>query len=227
MSTLEFLPVPRRPLERRARAKPLPPPARAIFAGAAVALGVVGLVCVLELLGFGGGPVDLVLLLGFLSPVVVVPGCLFAICFSSSRRAGLLTLLGFASTILCFPFLYPIRFAFRSIAFDLLARRSRPIVAAIRDFEQRHSTSPPNLGALVPEFLPEVPGTGMWSYPDYVYWSGRDPGKDESEPYWVLKVECPVGILSWDEYMYVSKWSHSGAGFDPERSHFDWYYSSP
>lgn len=209
----------------------MPSYARAILTGAAVTFGVVALMCGLELLGLGGGPVDLVILLSFLSAglfaVLVVPCCLIALCRSHWRKPGLLTLLGLASACLCFPIFYPVRWGFRHLAFHLLARRSRPIVAAIRDYEQRHSTSPPNLSALVPEFLPEVPGTGMWSYPDYVYWAGRAPGKDQSEPYWVLKVECPDGILSWDEYMYVSKWSHSGADFDPERSHFDWYYSSP
>lgn len=222
MSTPELLPVPRRPRERRARAIPLPPYARAIFAGAAVALGGVGLVGVLELLGFGGGPVELVLLLGFLSPVVVVPGCLIALCFSSSRRAGLLSLLGFASTILCVPFLYPIRFAFRSIAFDLLARRSRPLVAAIHAYETRHSEPPPHLLALVPEFLPEVPGTGMWSYPDFVYWVDRDA--PQVRPDWGLRVECSIGFLNWDEFIYSPRGNRHEAGFVQEKSHLDWRY---
>ncbi|MBI4583357.1 MAG: hypothetical protein HY717_04970 [Planctomycetes bacterium] len=86
-------------------------------------------------------------------------------------------------------------------AFKDLAIRSAPLVKAIQDHERRRGRPPEKLEALVPEFLPAIPRTGMSGYPEYKYWTGASAGWWEGNP-WILCVSTSCGPLNWDRFLY-------------------------
>jgi len=89
----------------------------------------------------------------------------------------------------------------RRAAFHRLAKRSAPLVNAIKDYTARHGQPPATLSALVPEFLPSVPKTGMAAYPHYDYQVGNKAFFYRENP-WTLSVATPNGMLNFDQFLY-------------------------
>lgn len=85
----------------------------------------------------------------------------------------------------------------RMNGFKQMAERTKPLVAAIKKYENQKGHALEQLEDLVPEFLPEVPKTGIGAYPDYHY----ERLEGETDP-WELSVWCGVGISNWDEFFY-------------------------
>ncbi len=112
----------------------------------------------------------------------------------------------------------------RMAAFHRLAERSAPIVQAIRAHESRHGASPADLAALVPEFLPNIPSTGMAAYPRYEYYAGEEAARYNGNP-WALVVFTPSGGINFDQFMYfpLQNYPDSGYGGWVERI-ADWAY---
>lgn len=84
----------------------------------------------------------------------------------------------------------------RHYCFAQLTVRSRPVVAAIEAYQKKKGHPPANLEAMVPEFLPKYPHTGMGAYPDFNYVT-----PDDTDP-WRLEVPCSIGLLNWDVFFY-------------------------
>ena len=63
--------------------------------------------------------------------------------------------------------------------------QAEPLITAIKGFESAYGYPPPELQALVPEFLSEIPETGIAAYPNWSYRSIRRPGQP-----WVLYIRC-------------------------------------
>jgi hypothetical protein len=80
-----------------------------------------------------------------------------------------------------------------AFAFARLAERSKPLIGAIRAYEQKHGRPPESLAALVPDFLAHVPPTGMGAYPDYRY---KVPTNNYEGNPWVLYVSTPSALTS-------------------------------
>ncbi|MBI5834526.1 MAG: hypothetical protein HZB16_19685 [Armatimonadetes bacterium] len=57
----------------------------------------------------------------------------------------------------------------RMAGFERAAGRARPLVEALRAYHRDHGQSAPSLAALVPRYLPAVPGTGLVGYPQWRY----------------------------------------------------------
>lgn len=114
----------------------------------------------------------------------------------------------------------PIRMA----AFHSLAERSAPLVQAIRAYESRHGTPPPDLAALVPAFLPSIPSTGIAVHPRYEYHVGKKATRYDGNP-WVLEVFTPSGGINFDTFMYfpLQNYPKTGYGGWLERIS-DWAY---
>ncbi len=90
----------------------------------------------------------------------------------------------------------------RMHAFAGLAQRSEPLVAAIKSYELKYGKPPDSLEALIPEFLPAVPRTGMGAYPEYRYLiADENRGDNDGNP-WVIIVNTPTGILNSDRFFY-------------------------
>jgi hypothetical protein len=100
----------------------------------------------------------------------------------------------------------------RRSAFEELAIRSRPLVAAIVAYQTAHGAPPGTLEDLVPTFLPEVPGTEMAAYPQYHYNTGKSAANFEGNP-WVLIVSCPSGMINFDTFMYFPLQNYPPSGF--------------
>lgn len=109
-------------------------------------------------------------------------------------------------------------------AFHGLAERSTPLVQAIKSYEVRYGSPPPDLSALVPEFLPSVPGTGMAIYPQYKYYTAEKAAEFEGNP-WVLVVSTSTGVLNWDQFMYFPLQNYPDTGYGGQIERIaDWAY---
>ena len=87
----------------------------------------------------------------------------------------------------------------RRQGFTDLAKRSEPLVNAIKAYEKKYGFPPGELNAIVPEFLPQMPATGMAAYPRYIY---RVVQKGHEDNPWMLEVFTPSGILNFDKFIY-------------------------
>jgi len=108
--------------------------------------------------------------------------------------------------------------------FGKLAERSAPLVKSIYDYEAKYGNAPENLEALVPEFIPSVPNTGMAAYPDYYYMVGERARKWDGNP-WILYVETPSGGINFDKFMYFPNQNYPKRGYGGSLERIeDWAY---
>jgi hypothetical protein len=113
----------------------------------------------------------------------------------------------------------------RMEGFDKLAVRSEPLVAAIRNYDAEHGVPPPALAALVPKYIPEVPGTGMMAYPEYRYHVGEESLEYYEGNPWALVVETPSGGINWDQFMYFPRQNYPKNGYGGILVRYrDWAY---
>jgi len=91
--------------------------------------------------------------------------------------------------------------AFRYIGFRGIIRRGKPLVTAIKQYQLKQGTPPANLDALVPDYLPAIPGTGAAAYPHYEFITNNSPRKYGGDK-WVLTVDVSTGDLTRDELIY-------------------------
>lgn len=112
----------------------------------------------------------------------------------------------------------------RRAAFHRLAERSTPLVNAIKDYTTQNGQPPATLSALVPEFLPAVPQTGMAAYPRYDYHVGEKALLFNGNP-WILSVFTPAGGINFDQFLYfpLQNYPETGYGGSLERI-ADWAY---
>jgi hypothetical protein len=158
----------------------------------------------------------------FLLSVAVIPIALFCCILPRLRRTAFQVLL--SCLIFAVILLTSIRIGgrVRINGFHALARRSVPLVEAIKAYEQANGHPPETLAALVPEFLPSIPQTGMAAYPEYRYHVGAE-GLYEGNP-WILEVSTPSGILNFDRFLYYPMQNYGPWCGDPLERVGDWAY---
>lgn len=100
----------------------------------------------------------------------------------------------------------------RMAAFHKLAERSKTLVQTIKEYELRYGNPPVSLENLVPEFLPNIPQTGMGAYPEYEYKVGDEAQKFAKDA-WCLLVETPSGGLNWDVFIYFPNQQYPKQGY--------------
>jgi hypothetical protein len=111
-------------------------------------------------------------------------------------------------------------------AFDRLALRSAPLVSAIHSYETDQGQPPPDLSALVPKYLQQVPRTGMMAYPDYHYYVGSAAQRHDGNP-WVLVVFTPCGAINFDQFMYFPLQNYPKRGYGGSLARIrDWAYAN-
>jgi hypothetical protein len=102
--------------------------------------------------------------------------------------------------------------AYRMHAFHRLGERSKPLIAAIQQYEAEHGSPPRDLSELVPQYLPRVPHTGMGGYPDYELvtdeWVEKETGNG-----WLLNVDTPSGLINWDVFLYYPNQQYPRRGY--------------
>lgn len=161
----------------------------------------------------------------FLFPVIIACPLLLpagaGLCFRRTRKGAVLLLALVGSSSLVFLSFVGMSRSLgwkdpRHRGFFDLARRSVPLVAAIRAYEAKRGEPPPNLAALVPEFLPSVPSTGMGAYPKYEYASDSSVAQRYEGNPWVLFVNTGSGALNFDRFIYLPRQNY------PERGYGGW-----
>jgi hypothetical protein len=157
--------------------------------------------------GFGSFMVGILFVILFL---LIMGACFVsAICliFPSLRLASLISLLICLASAVCF---IGGSIAGGSISNHIekktlaqLAKRSKPLIFAIKNYEQRFGHPPDSLDTLAPEFIPKVPTTGIGASPDYRFESLTNNSTYGKNP-WVLCVHSPTGgPLNFDDYVYL------------------------
>jgi hypothetical protein len=112
----------------------------------------------------------------------------------------------------------------REDAFQRLAVRSAPLVAAVNSYQAKYGVPPAKLDDLVPEFMAEVPWTHFGAYPDYKYLPGPDAQEWGGNP-WVLYVDCGKGGFNWDRFLYLPLQNYPEHGYGGSLQRIDsWAY---
>lgn len=107
--------------------------------------------------------------------------------------------------------LYDYRDDIRHGAFINLAKRSQPLITAIKNYEIKHGGPPSKLEQLVPEFLSSIPHTGMGAYPDYEYTGGCGAACHDNP--WMIEVSTPSGGINFDRFFYFPKQNYPKEGY--------------
>ena len=165
--------------------------------------------------------------------MIFVMGCMFGVagivlggiitCRHATRTQGVLLLI--CSIIYCPATMlgYCLGEKVREQAFHQFTQRSAPLVAAIRDYDSKHGQPPSSLDVLVPEWLPQVPWTGIGGYPNCRYALPTQPGQYEGNE-WVLIVETGHG-LNFDTIMYLPRQNYPRQGYGGSLQPIDdWAY---
>jgi len=148
-----------------------------------------------------------------------IPICLLLLVSKRLRpkyfRALLACLIAF---IVVFPAFF-IGWNIRMKAMEKVSGRSQPIIEAIHAFKKGNNRWPSTLDDLVPEFLADVPHTGLAAYPDYTYHS-RTEGNEyifnrEYNNPWVLVIYVIHGF-NFDKMLYFPDQDY------PERGYGGW-----
>lgn len=98
----------------------------------------------------------------------------------------------------------------RLVPFDRAAQDAEPLVEAIHEYDRQHGSPPDSLADLVPEFISEVPGTGIPAFPKFSY--ERAAERRDLEPTWLLYVSCYEGLLQSDVFLCYGDEDYSTAG---------------
>ncbi len=83
--------------------------------------------------------------------------------------------------------------------------KAQPLIKAISLYVKENGKAPARLSDLVPKYIKKIPNTEVSAYPDFVYGvlKREDFSQLEGEfPLWELKVECSIGFLNWDVFIY-------------------------
>jgi hypothetical protein len=105
------------------------------------------------------------------------------------------------------------------------AQRSRPLIAAISQYDRDHSAPPQSLDDLVPDYLPRIPSTGMMAYPEYRYHAGDKAKREYAGNPWALSVDTPSGGLNWDQILYFPNQNYPARGYGGSLEPIDdWAY---
>lgn len=91
--------------------------------------------------------------------------------------------------------------AIRDVAFEKIAARGKPLVAAIKQYELKHGSPPGALADLVPDYLPSIPGTGVGAYPSYEFITKGTRTRYGGNA-WILTVDVSTDDLVHDAVVY-------------------------
>ena len=128
----------------------------------------------------------------FLAILVMLPIMLVRLCWKQTRARALLWLLVIAVYVPCFLLGNTWERRVWTSRWEAFSHRSQPLIAAINDYERQHGVPPESLTALVPDYLPAVPDTGMRACSEFQYFTGKDAGQQYAGNPWALQVLPPV-----------------------------------
>lgn len=130
-----------------------------------------------------------------------LPAGLFLAFRQKTRTIGLLLLLGIAANIGSHLFFRDLGMDYRMEAFRDLGERSMPLINAIKAYEAHEGRPPDSLDTLVPEYIGEIPKTGMGAYPEFEYLTGEDATRPTDNP-WEVRIHSTRGGITF-AFVYV------------------------
>lgn len=116
-------------------------------------------------------------------------------------------------------FLFPALFIFftwmlpnpRHDAFMKLGNRLFPLVDAIGAYHSENGIYPTSLDVLTPDYLEELPTTGMAVYPNYEYLVGETANQYDGNP-WVIDMNVGYG-MGFDRFLYFPLQNYPDNGY--------------
>jgi len=123
--------------------------------------------------------------------ILLVPS-LIGLLFRRARRLAFMCLLCSLAYVLGTLLSIRAGESVRMFAFRCLANRTAPLISAIDAYDARYGHPPDSLSALIPEFIPHVPSTGMAAYPTYEYASAAE-GTSDRNGGWEILINTPSG----------------------------------
>jgi hypothetical protein len=143
--------------------------------------------------------------------LVAVPAVVVAVPFLGFRR----TRRGGTTALLALLILFLATFVgffgggrLRMLAFHLAAQRAEPLVDAITRFESENARPPSTLQELMPRYLSRVPE----GIPPLELLSGEAAAKHYAGNTWALRAAVGVGVLNFDEFIYLPQQNYDGRG---------------
>lgn len=134
---------------------------------------------------------------------IAVPVFLIKALINLRRRKRFLKALNyfFACAVFAAAFmvLFIISSRIRTRAFEAAGENGEPIIAAISGYYSDNGEYPEMLTELVPDYLLEVPWTGLIGYPEFYYFKPNDRNLVAD---YELGIFCGEGILNWDRFFY-------------------------
>lgn len=134
---------------------------------------------------------------------IVAPLCLvLAVCFwkHQRRRFILITIALIFGVIILFTHLERSRYKriFRD-SFTAVTIRVQNLISAIEAYKEAKGNYPSDLKSLVPEFISEIPNTGLAGYPTFEY---RKADTTTIFKQYELLIKTPSGGINWDVFVY-------------------------
>ena len=146
--------------------------------------------------------------LNLIASIVVVPILLIFAFFLRKRvrTAKVLIIIALTMAVSAFTMMIGINDQNRDFrkTFSGLANRSEKLITAIEQYKTKNGTYPDKLEKLVPEFIEEIPNTGLAGYPKYEYSLASEKSTYKS---YELMIETSTGVLNWDVFVY---WPEGG-----------------
>ena len=157
------------------------------------------------LISYGLTFVVVAAVLGF--PVFLIGCCLP----HYQKRASWLLLCSFVA-IICFGYSFSLSLPIKRQALHQVMARAEPLIIAIHRFEREHGNPPPNLAALVPDYLAAVPTPGIPTSREY-YYRRPAPEDDLEGNLWMLDVNPPILGIGFDRFIYLPKQNYPREGW--------------
>jgi hypothetical protein len=88
--------------------------------------------------------------------------------------------------------------------------RGQPLIDAIQAYDAKNGQPPPSLNELVPEYIGEIPGTGIGMWPEFHYSTGAPNAFDGNA--WVLSVTPPC-VGGFDQFFYFPRQNYPDKGY--------------
>ena len=101
----------------------------------------------------------------------------------------------------------------RMAGMESCGRRAQPLITAIGQYEIDHDLPPAYLDDLVPDYLPNVPSTGMMAYPEFDYHSGVDAEEEYAGNSWALSIFTPNVGINFDRMLYFPNQNYPDEGY--------------
>lgn len=142
--------------------------------------------------------------------VFVVPLCLGGLFFRRHRFPSLLWL------VCCVVFMGSfiggiyLRSEVRNAQLHQVIERGQPLIDAIQAYDAKNGQPPPSLNDLVPEYIDQIPGTGIGAWPEFHYSVGKPNAFDGND--WVLRVQPPC-VAGFDQFFYFPRQNYPEKGY--------------